>query len=55
MEDDVSLEVRIVLDSADCDCLRLLEVNFGGKGGFKANIREQRGKGFFSSTMIDLF
>ena len=41
MKDDVSPEVLIVHDSADRDLLHLPKVTFGGKGGFKANIRER--------------
>ena len=48
-------KVQIVLDSTDRDLLRLPEITYGGKGGFKANLRERRGIGFFSSTIIDLF
>ena len=55
LENDVSLEVRIVLDSEDRDHLHLPEVTSGGKGGFKANLRKRQGKGFFSSTITDLF
>ena len=54
-ENDVSPEVRIVLDSADRDRLRLPEVTSGGKGGFKANLHEKRGVGLFSFTITDLF
>ena len=42
-ENDVSPEVRIVLDSENRDRLRLPEVNSGNKDGFKANLRERRG------------
>ena len=52
---DVFLEVRIVLDSANRDHLRLPEITFGGKGGFKFNLRERQGIGFFSSMINDLF
>ena len=55
LNDDVSPEVWIVLDSADCDRLHLPEITSNGKGGFKANLREKRGVGFFSSTITDLF
>ena len=55
LKDDVSPEVRIVLDSVDRDRLRLPEVNSGGKGGFKDNLCERWGKGFCSSTITDLF
>ena len=55
LNDDVSLEVQIVLDSADRDRLRLPEVTSEGKGGFKDNLRERQGVGFCSSTITDLF
>ena len=52
---DVSLEVQIVPYSKNHDRLHLPEVTSGGKGGFKANLREQWGIGFFSSTITNLF
>ena len=55
LKDDVSPKVRIVLDSADRDHLRLPKVTSSGKGGFKANLHEWSGVGLCSSTITDLF
>ena len=55
LNDYVSPKVQIVLDSTDRDLLRPPEINFGGKGGFKANLHERRGLGLCSSTITNLF
>ena len=54
-EDDASPYVLTVLVSVERCRLHRQEVTFGGKCGFNASLREQRGKGLYSSKMIDLF
>ena len=55
LNDDVSLEVQIVLDSADRDHLHLPEITSSNKGGFKANLRERWGVGLCFSMITYLF